>query len=192
MSNKLKLCGFAALLLFMATSCNKPLSTGINLENLDTTAVAQNDFYQYACGGWMANHPLTAEYSRFGSFDELALRNLEQVNGLVKDIAGQQHRHGTVEQKIGDLYNLAMDTARRNQEGLEPLRKILTDIEQISSRDELSQKLGESMDYGLFAMYVEADARNSAMNILNESNISRMVSSLSSGTDTSTPSSVQN
>lgn len=156
------------LITMTMVSCNKPLTTGINPENLDTTAIPQNDFYQYACGGWMVNHPLTAEYSRFGSFDELGLRNLEQVNDLITDIATKKHKHGTVEQKIGDIYNLALDTARRNAEGIEPLRKTLNDIEQISSRDELSEKMGGAMEYGLFAMYVEADACNSAMNILNE------------------------
>ena len=160
---------FTIVLITMTmVSCNKPLTTGINPENLDTTAIPQNDFYQYACGGWMVNHPLTAEYSRFGSFDELGLRNLEQVNDLIKDIAAKKHKHGTVEQKIGDIYNLALDTARRNAEGIEPLRKTLNDIEQISSRDELSEKMGGAMEYGLFAMYVEADACNSTMNILNE------------------------
>ena len=157
-----------ALITMTMVSCNKPLTTGIKTENLDTTAIPQNDFYQYACGGWMASHPLTAEYSRFGTFDELGLRNLEQVNGLITDIAATQHKQGTVEQKIGDIYNLALDTARRNAEGIEPLRKTLNDIESISARDELSEKLGSSMEYGLFAMYVEADACNSAMNILNE------------------------
>ncbi len=157
-----------ALITMTMVSCNKPLTTGIKTENLDTTAIPQNDFYQYACGGWMASHPLTAEYSRFGTFDELGLRNLEQVNGLITDIAATQHKQGTVEQKIGDIYNLALDTARRNAEGVEPLRKTLNDIESISARDELSEKLGSSMEYGLFAMYVEADACNSTMNILNE------------------------
>ena len=157
-----------ALITMTMVSCNKPLTTGIKTENLDTTAIPQIDFYQYACGGWMASHPLTAEYSRFGTFDELGLRNLEQVNGLITDIAATQHKQGTVEQKIGDIYNLALDTARRNAEGVEPLRKTLNDIESISARDELSEKLGSSMEYGLFAMYVEADACNSTMNILNE------------------------
>ena len=156
-----------ALITITMVSCNKPLSTGIRTDNLDTTAIPQNDFYQYACGGWMANHPLTAEYSRFGTFDELGLCNLEQVNGLITDIAATQHKHGTVEQKIADIYNLSLDTARRNIEGVEPLRQTLTEIENLT-RDELSAKLGSAMEYGLFALYVEADARNSAMNILNE------------------------
>ncbi len=159
----------SAIVLCMVTSCSKPLSTGIRIENLDTTAIPQNDFYQFACGGWMANHPLTAEYSRFGTFDELGLRNLEQVNGLITEIAEKSHPQGSVAQKIGDFYNMAMDTARRNSEGIAPLQVTLDEIAAISSRDELSAKLGAAMEYGLFAMYVEADPANSTMNILNES-----------------------
>ena len=117
----------------------------------------------------MANHPLTAEYSRFGTFDELGLRNLEQVNGLITEIAEKSHPQGSVAQKIGDFYNMAMDTARRNSEGIAPLQVTLDEIAAISSRDELSAKLGAAMEYGLFAMYVEADPANSTMNILNES-----------------------
>ena len=158
----------------MTTACTKEQTTGIHLENLDTTAVAQNDFYQYACGGWMANNPLTPEYSRFGSFDKLGLQNLEQVNGLIQEIAQKVEsgkskvKRGSIEQKIGDIYNMAMDTARRDQEGIAPVQKILDEIEGISSREELSRVLGAAMDYQLWAMYVDADAMNSAMNIMNE------------------------
>ena len=153
----------------MTTACTtKQQTTGIDLANLDTTAVPQNDFYQYACGGWMANNPLTPEYSRFGSFDKLGLNNLEQVNGLIKEIAAKNHPQGSIAQKIGDFYNMAMDTARRDQEGIEPVQKTLDQIANISERAELSSMLGEAMEFGLWAMYVDADAMNSSMNILNE------------------------
>ena len=160
---------FFATLALMTTACsNKQQTTGIHMDNLDTTVIAQNDFYQYATGGWQANNPLTAEYSRFGSFDKLALQNLEQVNGLIQDIAAKKHSQGSIAQKIGDIYNLAMDTARRETEGIAPVQKTLDEIAAISSRDELSQVLGAAMDYQLWAMYVDADALNSSMNILNE------------------------
>ncbi|MBQ2190133.1 MAG: M13 family metallopeptidase [Paludibacteraceae bacterium] len=153
----------------MTTACTtQQQTTGIDLANLDTTAVPQNDFYQFACGGWMANNPLTPEYSRFGSFDKLALNNLEQVNGLIQEIAAKNHPQGSIAQKIGDIYNLAMDTARRDQEGIEPVRKTLQEIEGINSREQLSKVLGAAMDFQLWAMYVDADAMNSSMNILNE------------------------
>ena len=162
--------------MMMTTACTnkQQQTTGIDLANLDTTAVPQNDFYQFACGGWMANNPLTPEYARFGSFDKLGLTNLEQVNGLIQEIAESQksknesQKTGSIEQKIGDLYNLAMDTARRDREGIAPVQKTLDEIAAISSREELSKILGGAMDYQLWAMYVDADAMNSSMNILNE------------------------
>jgi putative endopeptidase len=158
-----------AMIAIMTTACTpKQQTTGIDLANLDTTAVPQNDFYRFACGGWMDNNPLTPEYSRFGSFDKLGLQNLEQVNGLIQEIASKSHPQGSIAQKIGDMYNMAMDTARRDQEGIEPVQKTLNEIAGIETRDDLSRVLGAAMDFQLWAMYVDADAMNSSMNILNE------------------------
>ena len=154
-----------ALLAFSAVSCTQKMSSGINTSNLDTTVVPQNDFYQYACGGWMQANPLTAEYSSFGSFDKLAEDNRTRINDLIAEIASQDNRQGTIEQKIGDLYNLAMDTARRNAEGMAPVKPLFDDIESITAEN-LSYKLGESLLYGMFGLYPDADEMNSSMNIL--------------------------
>ena len=104
----------AVLALAVAAGCDSKkeavMTSGIDLTNLDTTAVQGADFYQYACGGWMKKHPLTNEYSRFGSFDMLAENNREQLKGLIVEIAAGQNAQGTIGQKIGDIYNLAMDS----------------------------------------------------------------------------------
>ena len=156
------------LSLMTLTACTKPQTTGIHLENLDTTVAAQNDFYQYACGGWMKNNPLPNEYSRFGSFDKLGLQNLEQVNGLIADIAAKQHTMGSIPQKIADVYNLSMNVERRNAEGIAPVLPVLAELDAVTDKSQWSAALGKAMDYGLWAMYVDADAMNSSMNILNE------------------------
>jgi putative endopeptidase len=93
---------------------------------------------------------------------------LEQVNGLIADIAAKQHKMGSIPQKIGDVYNLSMDTARRNQEGIAPVLPVLQEIENVTDKAQWSEVLGKAMDFGLWAMYVDADAMNSSMNILNE------------------------
>lgn len=152
-----------ALTIMGCTTKNQ--TAGIRLENLDTTVVAQDDFYHYACGGWMKANPLTAEYSRYGSFDVVAEQNKKQLNELIGGIAAQQHKAGSIEQKIADLYNQAMDTLKRDEQGIAPVRKYLDEIEGLQ-REDLSAFLGKSMQCGMWAMYVDADEMNSQMNIL--------------------------
>ncbi len=158
----------AAIVVMMTACTKKELSTGIHEENLDTSIDPTQDFYQYATGGWQKLNPLPDEYARFGSFDAVGLKSLEQVNTLIQDLSKEQHKHGSIEQKIGDIYNLAMDTARRNTEGMAPISASLDKIAAITDKSELSRLLGESLEYGVWAMYVDADAYNSTMNILNE------------------------
>lgn len=153
------------LLLFMITSCQKSkLSSGIDLNNLDTTAAPGSNFYQYACGGWMENNPLTAEYSRFGSFDMLAENNRKQLRELIEEIAAKPAARGSVEQKIADLYNLAMDSVKLNADGYEPLQEQLKSIASIQSTADLSSLIPTLSMSGIdayFATYVDADAMNS-------------------------------
>ncbi|MBE6281614.1 MAG: M13 family metallopeptidase [Bacteroides sp.] len=141
------------------------MTSGIKLENLDTTAVRGANFYQYACGGWMAAHPLTDEYSRFGSFDYLAETNREQLNGLIGEIAAGQHEQGTVAQKIADLYNLAMDTVKLNAEGMAPIKADFDRLAAIKTPAEVLEAMVELQGSAYFQFYVGADIMDSKNNI---------------------------
>lgn len=153
-------------ILLMTTACNKSdkLTSGIDLNNLDTTAIPGTDFYQYACGGWMKNNPLTGEYSRFGSFDKLAENNRKQLRELIEEIAEKPAEKGTVAQKIGDLYNLAMDSVKLNKDGFKPVEGQLKAIANIKNIQELTKILPEFLQSGIdayFSLYVDADPMNS-------------------------------
>ena len=76
----------------------------------------------------MKNHPLTPEYSRYGTFDKLGEDNQLQIKNLVIELASKKHKKGSEKQKIGDLYNLGMDSIKRNQQAAEPIADILNDI----------------------------------------------------------------
>lgn len=156
----------------MAASCNSgkqpaDLNAGILLANLDTTAQAGADFYQFACGGWMKNNPLPAEYSRFGSFDQLAENNRKQIQTLIEQLSAQQHEAGSVAQKVGDLYRIAMDSVKLNSDGVAPIRKELAQIAALKEKGELYTLLGDLQRKGVYAylaLYVGADEKNSSMN----------------------------
>lgn len=155
----------------IATSCgnNKPERTsGIRFSDLDTTMSPTEDFYQYACGGWMKNHPLTAEYARYGSFDKLAEDNQEQLKGLITEIAKDNHKKGSIPQKIGDLYNLGMDSATIEKQGAEPLQTELQSIAAMSQKTDLTNKLAAyALEGGspLFGVFGEANPNNSSERI---------------------------
>ena len=141
---------------------------GILMENLDTTAHPRDDFYQYACGGWMKLHPLTSEYARFGTMDLLNENNQKQIRGLIEELAAKPQAEGSVAQKIGTLYNMAMDSARLNADGIQPIRADLDRVAAVTDRAELSALVAtmRRTGYGpFFGIYVGADEMNSSMNI---------------------------
>ena len=161
-----------AVAAFATVACTneKSMESGIRPENLDTTVVAGDDFYQYACGGWMKNHPLTGEYSRFGTFDKLGEDNREQLRTLIADIASQEHAAGTVAQKIGDLYNMAMDSTARNERGYEPIRPVMERIASLKSNGEVMPLMAEISRQGMgsyfFQVYIDADIMDSKQNLV--------------------------
>lgn len=91
--------------ILMMSACNnkssvKEQTAGIRLENLDTEAIAGDDFYQFATGGWQNLNPLTGEYARFGSFDKLGEQNREQLKGLIEEIAANPAKPGTISRRL--------------------------------------------------------------------------------------------
>lgn len=157
----------------MTTGCNSKkeavLSSGVDLANLDTTALPGASFYQYACGGWMKNHPLTDEYSRLGSFDLLAENNREQLRGLIEELAATKHEDGSVAQKVGELYNIAMDSVKLNKEGAAPVKPELDQIAAIKDKAGIIQAIGQMQKNGMnpfFYLYISADDMNSNMNMV--------------------------
>ena len=166
----------ALTLAAMAAACTtgqQPLKSGIDLANLDTTAMPGTDFYQYATGGWQKAHPLTAEYSRYGSFDVLTENNNAILRSLIDSVAALDNAPGSIEQKIADLYNSAMDSAALQEHGLDEMAAFLrADGYRTSPQvaadwiaDVWPSMLRQGVN-GLFGYYIGADEKDSRNNIL--------------------------
>ena len=154
----------------MTVGIQAQLRSGINLADMDTKVRAADDFYEYACGGWMKANPLPAAFSRFGSFDRLAEDNNKRVNGILKELLENSYPQGSVEQKLSDLYKLAMDSARREKEGVEPVMPQIKQMEAAKTKDQLFAIQLEMMAYGdseFFYAGIGADDKNASQNILN-------------------------
>ena len=143
--------------------------SGIDMSNLDTSVRPGDDFYQYACGGWIKNNPLPAAYSRYGSMEKLAEENQTRIKAVLDNLQTGNFVAGSTEQKLADLYRMAMDSQRRNQQGVEPLMGIIRQMEQATTVEQLFQihlQLIPENFYAFLTTFFTADEKNSKMNIL--------------------------
>lgn len=154
----------------LAFSCgNAPQTGGIDKANMNTNVNPGDDFFEYACGGWMKSHPLPGDYSRYGTFEQLNENNDKQVRTLIEDIAGKKQEAGSIGQKIGDLYNLAMDSVRKNSEGVKPIAKYLDMVKDIKTFKDImavNAKLERIGMGGYFSTGVDADPKDSKNNLV--------------------------
>ena len=154
----------------MMTIAQGTLGSGLDVTDLNTSVQPGDDFYEFACGGWMKKHPLPAAYSRYGSFDKLQEDNDKRINGILSELQSNTYEQGTTEQKLSDLYKLAMDMDRRNREGVAPVMPLIKRLEAAKSNQQLEAILLELVPYGKQTFYYAgfgADDKISTQNILN-------------------------
>ena len=161
---------FAALLFSGGMTFAQTLTSGIDPQNLDTSVRPGDDFYHYAAGGWLRNHPLDGEHTSNGAFVDLYEKSQVDIQELIMQYANSPQTKGSLGQKIGALYNLMMDSVRLNREGWQPLKPTLERIAAIRDRREYQlvtaqlDRMGESTM--MFDIGVGADQRNADMNIV--------------------------
>lgn len=158
-----------AIIAMAAMPSMAQLKSGLDTKNLDKSVRPADDFYEFACGGWMKNNPLPAAYSRFGSFDRLALENNKRINTILTELSKGKYATGTLEQKIGDLYKLAMDSTRRNTEGIAPVKPYIAEIEAAGDKSELQKIQLKYATFGFgvpYGAYIGADEKDSKNNIM--------------------------
>ncbi|MCI5716822.1 MAG: M13 family metallopeptidase [Alistipes sp.] len=141
----------------------------IDPSNFDTTIAPNEDFYQYATGGWQKKNPLKPEFARYGAFDVLRENNEVRINDLFSQMTKSTAEKGSVEQKIADLYTMGLDSTRLNNEALAPVKEDIEAIMAIADAKQLTEAVARMhMCAGnpFFGVGVSADLMNSNVNAL--------------------------
>ena len=134
MTNSQKsLVAFSLLMAFSVATVFGQAGRGFDPANMDKTASACTDFYQYANGTWLKNTEIPAAYSSWGSFNVLAENNRKTLHEILEEAAKKTNAvKGSNEQKIGDFYASCLDEAKREAEGMKPLVPELARIDKIT------------------------------------------------------------
>ena len=151
--------GAAALDLAQAQAPRAPINSssasGLDLSAMNPSVDPCSDFYQFACGGWIARNPIPADQPRWGRFNELQDRNSEVLRGVLEAAA---RRRDAATQKIGDHYASCMDEAAIEQKGAAPLEPDVQKIAALRSVGDLPALLADLHTIGVNAFFnLDAD-----------------------------------
>jgi putative endopeptidase len=139
-----------------------------DLTAIDKTADPCTDFYQYACGNWVANNPIPADQVRWArSFSLVGERNRyllwQELDAAAKD------PKDALERKYGNFYAACMNTDLIEQRGITPLEPAFKRIDDLKNTRKLATLMGELEAMGgtapLFGFGVEQDEKNSSEQI---------------------------
>ena len=117
---------------------DRPLvNPGFNVTHMDPSVAPTQDFAKFAAGGWYGRTTIPSDKSRWGGMDELAERNWANVRAIVEAAAVTPSAPGSNQQKVGDFFSSAMDTATLNRHGTKPIEPALAEFAATKSLDEL-------------------------------------------------------
>jgi putative endopeptidase len=133
----------------------------LNPANFDASIAAGTNFYEHVNKGWMNSHPLTPERARFGQFDVLNDTSQARIKSIVLNLAATNPQPGTVAYKVSSLYQLALDSVRRNAEGAKPILPYLKKIEDATDMTELLYYMHKEIGNPFFQAGFQEDLANS-------------------------------
>lgn len=123
-----------------AGSARHQLVSGVDVGALDRSVNPCEDFYQFACGNWLAKNPIPADRAAWGRLSEIQERNLKLLREILEK-ARAAARRSPIEQKIGDYYASCMDEAGIEAKGAAPLQPVLKRIGQIRTLADLAREI---------------------------------------------------
>jgi predicted metalloendopeptidase len=160
----------ASLDAIVGTALDRPAASpetkrsGVDLSALDQATRPQDDFYQFANGGWLDRTDIPAIYSGYTVYHEVHERTEEALKQIIETAAAASGEPGSESQQVGDIFTSWMDTETIDGLGIEPVGGLLEEIGRIETTDQLPALMARLYRAGIevpYNFYVYPDLKMS-------------------------------
>ncbi len=137
-----------------APAASKPTQVYVPIPGFDLTSVDKatdpcNDFYKFACGKFVANHPIPADQPAVDQFYALYNVNTQSLRAILDKASTMGAGRSADQQKIGDYFKACMDTDAINNKGLEPIKPLLDEIDGLTGPEQIPMLAGKLQRMGV-------------------------------------------
>ncbi|MEO8117076.1 MAG: M13 family metallopeptidase N-terminal domain-containing protein, partial [Bacteroidota bacterium] len=157
---------FSGMISCKTNTAETPAKKDVLAVNMDTTVNPADDFFDYANGGWIKNNPIPADQSSWGIGALVIQENQNRLKEIAENAAKANAAQGTADQKIGDFWKTAIDSAKIEQLGIQPIQPYLDKINAIADVPTLQKTMADLAVIGVngpIDFSVSQDAKNSSM-----------------------------
>lgn len=143
-----------AMLIPLPAHSGQAEGSGIDVQGMDRAIPPGDDFYAFANGDWLRQHPPAGDQAWTGVWPALQEHARAQSLRLLE---AASRRPGS---RMGDLYASFLDRATRDRLGMSPMHAWLARIDAVTDRNRLAQVAGElaMVDVGvLFGLGIGED-----------------------------------
>ncbi len=149
----LTLLAYAFIILKTLAMCQDKTALKFDIGAVDKSADPCADFYQYACGGWIAQHPIPSDRPYIAVFQQMRDLNQARIKGILEQAAGAKNTRTPEEQKIGDYYASCLDEHSIESSSGKTLQAELARIDQVNHADDLAEEVARLHLLGADAIF---------------------------------------
>ena len=131
---------------------------------IDRTVSPRDDFFHYAVGKWLREHPIPKTERSWGVADVIQEETYQRLLGISKAAASANVAAGSNQQKIGDFWYAAMDTVTIARQGFAWLDSEFARIAAVTDLPSLATEVARLQYMGvgaLYGNYIVQDEKNS-------------------------------